>query len=52
MPDFDESYLNLARLYLLQKNKIKARDALQALLRRRPESAAAKQGLAALDAAQ
>lgn len=51
VPDFDESYINLARLYLLQGNKAKARDALVALLQRKPENVAAKQGLVALDAA-
>ncbi len=51
MPDFDESYINLARLYLLQGNKAKAREALQSLLQRKPGNTAAKQGLAALEAA-
>lgn len=51
VPSFQESYINLARLYVLQNARDKARDILQALLKVNPESAAARQGLAALDAA-
>ena len=50
VPAFDESYLNLARLYLLQNQKLKAHDALQQLLRLKPENAAARQALTAVDA--
>ncbi len=51
VPDFEESYINLARLYMLQNQRARAREALQSLLRVKPASTAAKQGLAALDAA-
>jgi len=51
VPTFDESYINLARLYVLLGQRAKAREALQALLILKPENAAAKQGIAALDAA-
>ena len=49
-PAFDDSYLNLARLYVVEGDREKARAVLNDLLRLRPESAAGKQGLQALDA--
>lgn len=52
VPTFDESYINLARLYVLLGQRAKAREALQALLTLKPENAAARQGIAALDAAR
>ncbi len=48
-PAFDDSYLNLARLYVVEGDKAKARTALDALLRLRPDSAAGKQAVQALD---
>ena len=50
VPAFEESYLNLARLYVLQNQKQKAREALQQLLLLNPQNAAARQGLAQIDA--
>ena len=44
-PQFDQSYLNLARLYTMQENKPKARDVLRELLQLQPANAAAKQAL-------
>lgn len=51
VPTFDESYINLARLYVLTGQRAKAREALQSLLTLKPENTAARQGIAALDAA-
>ncbi len=50
VPAFEESYINLARLYVLENQKAKAREALQSLLLLKPDNAAARQGIAALDA--
>jgi tetratricopeptide (TPR) repeat protein len=44
-PDFDQAYMNLARLYLLLDDKAKARQVLEALLRRQPEHPMAQQAL-------
>ena len=49
-PNFDDSYMNLARLYVVEHDKAKSRSVLEDLLRIRPESAAGKQALQALDA--
>ena len=44
-PDFDQAYLNLARLYLIQGQKEKARSILQSLLNRQPQHQMAQQML-------
>jgi Flp pilus assembly protein TadD len=49
VPGFDQSYLNLARLYALQNDKEKAKAALQDLLHLQPMNPAAKQALEMLD---
>lgn len=48
-PDFDQAYLNLARLYAVLNEKIKARDTLEALLRRQPQHEMARQALKMLE---
>ncbi len=47
-PEFDQSYLNLARVYSMENDSEKARAVLLALLKQRPDSAAAKGMLAEL----
>jgi TolA-binding protein len=47
-PRFNQSYLNLARLYVIENNRQIARQVLVELLKVLPEDAAAKQALAAL----
>ena len=47
-PSFDQSYLNLARLYALRNDKPQAREVLQELLRLQPENAGARQALGML----
>ena len=47
-PDFDQSYLNLARVYAIEDHPEKAREVLQALLKRHPDHAVAKRALAEL----
>jgi FimV-like protein len=44
-PDFDQGYLNLARLYLVLKDKEKARAVLQSLLQKQPQHKMAQQML-------
>ena len=44
-PRFDQSYLNLARLYEMQKNREGARQILSQLLALEPDNATAKQSL-------
>ena len=44
-PDFDQAYLNLARLYLVLNDKEKARAVLQALLQKQPQHKMAQQML-------
>jgi Flp pilus assembly protein TadD len=44
-PNFDQAYLNLARLYVLTKDKEKAREVLLALLRQQPQHKMAQQVL-------
>ena len=44
-PNFDQSYLNLARLYVMQNDKEKAREVLQELLRVQPQHRGAQQAL-------
>jgi Flp pilus assembly protein TadD len=48
VPAFDQSYLNLARVYAIEGNTEKARATLLALLAQHPEHAQAKQALAQL----
>jgi Tfp pilus assembly protein PilF len=47
-PDFDQAYLNLARVYTLEGDRAKARTVLEGLLRRRPDHTAAKKMLTEL----
>jgi Flp pilus assembly protein TadD len=44
-PEFDQAYLNLARLYLVLNEKEKARSILQALLQLQPQHRMAQQML-------
>jgi FimV-like protein len=44
-PDFDQAYLNLARLYMVSNEKEKARTILQALLEKQPQHKMAQQML-------
>jgi Flp pilus assembly protein TadD len=44
-PSFDQSYLNLARLYALRNDKGKATEVLQDLLRIQPQNPSAIQAL-------
>jgi tetratricopeptide (TPR) repeat protein len=44
-PNFDQSYLNLARLYAMRSDKQGAREVLQQLLDLQPQNAGAKQAL-------
>jgi len=48
-PDFDQAYLNLARLYVILQEKEKARAVLQALLREQPQHKMAQQALEMLN---
>jgi Flp pilus assembly protein TadD len=50
VPSFDQSYLNLARLYALQNDREKAKEVLQDLLRIQPQNSNAKEALEALAA--
>jgi tetratricopeptide (TPR) repeat protein len=45
VPTFDQSYLNLARLYALQDDKGKAIEILQELLKMQPQNAGAIQAM-------
>ena len=44
-PNFDQPYLNLARLYVMQNDKEKAREVLLELLRVQPQHRGAQQAL-------
>jgi Tfp pilus assembly protein PilF len=44
-PNYDQSYLNLTRLYMLQGDKDKAKEVLQNLLRIQPQNQNALQTL-------
>ena len=44
-PNFDQAYLNLARLYVLMNDKQKAREVLLLLLRQQPQHKMAQQAL-------
>jgi FimV-like protein len=48
-PQFDQAYLNLARLYMLMNEKEKARETLQELLKRQPGHKLAQQALEMLN---
>ena len=48
-PNFDQAYLNLARLYVVIKDKEKAREVLLALLRQQPQHKMAQQALEMLN---
>ncbi len=48
-PNFDQAYLNLARLYVILNDKEKARDVLRALLRQQPQHKVAQQALEMLN---
>jgi thioredoxin-like negative regulator of GroEL len=48
-PNFDQAYLNLARLYIILKEKEKAREVLQALLHQQPQHKMAQQALEMLN---
>jgi Flp pilus assembly protein TadD len=48
-PTFDQGYLNLARLYVILKEKEKAREVLQALLQQQPQHKMAQQALEMLN---
>jgi TolA-binding protein len=48
-PEFDQSYLNLARLYAMQNEREKARTVLVELERRQPGNAGAKKAMEVLD---
>jgi len=45
VPAFDQSYLNLARLYAMRSDKEKAREVLQELLHIQPQNPSARQAL-------
>jgi tetratricopeptide (TPR) repeat protein len=47
-PGFDQSYLNLARVYAVEGQPAQAREILQALLKQHPEHTLAKKALAEL----
>jgi Flp pilus assembly protein TadD len=44
-PGFDQAYMNLARVYVLEGERPKARDILLELLKQHPNHAQAKQAL-------
>jgi Flp pilus assembly protein TadD len=48
-PNFDQAYLNLARLYVTLNDKAKAKEALLALLKQQPEHKMARQALEMLN---
>jgi tetratricopeptide (TPR) repeat protein len=47
-PEYDHSYLNLARVYAIQGQREKARDVLLELLKQHPDHAQAKAALSQL----
>jgi Flp pilus assembly protein TadD len=49
VPGFDQSYLNLARLYALRNDKEKAKAVLQDLLRIQPQNSSAIQAMEVLN---
>jgi FimV-like protein len=48
-PNFDQAYLNLARLYVILNDKDKAKEVLQTLLRQQPQHKMAQQALEMLN---
>jgi Tfp pilus assembly protein PilF len=44
-PNFDQSYLNLARLYAMQNDRDRARQVLRDLLQLQPQNSNAKQAM-------
>jgi Flp pilus assembly protein TadD len=48
-PNFDQAYLNLAKLYTVLNDKEKAREVLQTLLRQQPQHKLAQQTLEMLN---
>jgi FimV-like protein len=48
-PNFDQAYLNLAKLYVVLNDKEKAREVLQTLLRQQPQHKLAQQTLEMLN---
>jgi Flp pilus assembly protein TadD len=48
-PNFDQAYLNLARLYVILKDKEKAKEVLLALLHQQPQHKMAQQALEMLN---
>jgi lipoprotein NlpI len=48
-PDFDQAYLNLARLYVVLNDKGQAKEVLLALLRQQPQHKVAQQALEMLN---
>jgi Flp pilus assembly protein TadD len=48
-PNYDQAYLNLARLYVVLNDKAKAREVLMALLRQQPQHKLAQQALEMLN---
>jgi FimV-like protein len=49
-PEDETAYINLARAYVVSGDRVRAREVLQQLISRRPDSAAARRGLAELGA--
>ena len=47
-PDFDQAYLNLARVYVVENNIDQAKKVLQQLLAQQPDHALARKALAEL----
>jgi Flp pilus assembly protein TadD len=45
VPDFNQSYLNLARVYVIEGDKTKARDLLSEYLKRNPADGQVRQAL-------
>jgi Flp pilus assembly protein TadD len=48
-PNFDQAYLNLARLYVILKDKEKAKEVLLALLHQQPQHKMAQEALEMLN---
>ena len=48
-PDEETAYVNLARAYVVSGDRARARETLQQLISRRPDSTAARKGLAELE---
>jgi Tfp pilus assembly protein FimV len=44
-PQYDQCYLNLARMYVIARNREKARSILEALLKEHPDHLQAKKAL-------